>query len=61
MFMWWTKFILLITVTVGVTWLIVWGLAWIEKNKTTHPDLYRSKGALKFFLWLILSSGDLPK
>jgi len=59
--MWWTKFVLLITVTVGVTWLIVWGLSWIEKNKTTYPELYKSKRAIRFVLWLILSSGDLPK
>jgi hypothetical protein len=57
--MWWIKFILLISITVSVTWLIVWGALWLEKNKQKYPQLYSQKGVLRFFLWLVLSSGDI--
>ena len=59
--MWWLKLILLITITVGVTWLIVRGLSWIEQNKSTYPELYKNKGTIRFVLWLILSGGDFPR
>lgn len=51
--MWWTKFILLVTITVGVTWLIAKGLFWIEKNKKKHPGLYENRGAFQFLLSLL--------
>ena len=57
--MWWTKFILLIAVTVSVTWFIVCATLWLEKNKQKYPRLYSQKGVFSFFLWLVLSSGDI--
>lgn len=59
--MWWFKLILLISITITVTWFIVWGLSWVDKNRTTYPELYKNKGTIRFVLWLLLSSGDFPK
>jgi hypothetical protein len=57
--MWWIKLILLITITIGVTALIVWGFSWIDKNKEKHPELYKQRGLIRLLLWIIFSGNDL--
>jgi hypothetical protein len=56
--MWWFEFTLLISMTLGITGLIVWGHIWIDKHKHTHPELYKNKWLFRFFIWITLSSGD---
>jgi hypothetical protein len=56
--MWWFEFTLLISMTLGITGLIVWGHIWIDKHKHTHPDLYKNKWLFRLLVWITLSSGD---
>jgi hypothetical protein len=36
----------------------VWGAVWIEKNKKSHPEVYKNKGTLRFIAWLFLNIGQ---
>jgi hypothetical protein len=52
----WTL-VLLISMTVCITSLVVWGHVWIEKNKNKHPKLYKQRQLIRSFLWLIFNFG----
>jgi hypothetical protein len=57
--MWWTKFILLITTTVGVTWLIVWIDSRFKKVLKKNPDALRNRGYFRTIVYAILNLRDL--
>jgi hypothetical protein len=57
--MWWAKFILLITVTVGVTTLIVWVDSRIKKSRKINPELYRHRSIFHAFVYVMLNLRDL--
>jgi hypothetical protein len=47
--------LLLLTITVVITTLIVWGASWIRKNREKHPALYKNRGTIEMVVWLILN------
>ena len=53
--MWWAKFVLLITITVGVTWLIVWIDSRFKKAIKADPDALIKRGYFRMFVYVILS------
>jgi hypothetical protein len=52
---WWLKFILLMAITVGLTWFFVWCRSWIIKKKEKHPTLYKHRFTLGMVVYLLLS------
>jgi hypothetical protein len=52
----WTL-VLLISMTVCITSLVVWGHVWIEKNKNKHPNLYKHRLLIRSLLWMIFNFG----
>jgi len=50
--------ILSLIATVVITTLIVLGARWIEKNKETHPEIYKNRGIIAGVIFFILNSGD---
>ena len=57
--MWWTKFILLITITVGVTWLIVWIDSRFKKALKENPDAIKNRGYFRTMVYAVLNLRDL--
>jgi hypothetical protein len=54
--MWWTKFILLMVITIGVTAFIVWADSALKKKQGTRTGL---RGAFRAFVVIILNLRDL--
>ncbi len=50
---------LTLLITVVLTTLIVWGRSWILKNRETHPELFKYRGAIGMVLYIIFNLGDL--
>ena len=53
--MWWTKFILLMTITIGVTWSIVW----VDSQLKKKADTKGMTGPFRGFVYLILNLRDV--
>lgn len=53
--MWWTKFILLLVITIGLTSLIVWVDTWIRKNRETHPEIFKNRSTFRILVYLLLN------
>lgn len=56
--MWWAKLSLLIAITVGLTWLIVWCASWIKKNRERYPGIYKKRGLIGAVVYVILHAGE---
>lgn len=57
--MWWLKFSLLIAVTVGVTWLIVWLDSSFKRRAKADPMASKQQGVFRSVTYLILNLRDL--
>jgi hypothetical protein len=59
--MWWVKFILLIAITVGVTWLIVWVDTTYGRHIKTDPGAATDRGIFRGITYFLLNLADLFK
>ena len=53
--MWWIKLTILLSATIAITVLILWSVSWIEKNKETHPEIYKRRGIIGALVYVILN------
>jgi len=59
--MWWIKFLLLMSITVGATYLIVRIDTWIKSSRKTHPEMSGTRGMFRALACLLLNLSDLFK
>jgi hypothetical protein len=59
--MWWIKFLLLISITVGVTYLIIRIDSWIKTSRETHPEIFKTRGSFRALTYILLNLSDLLK
>ena len=57
--MWWLKFSLLIAITVGVTWFIVWLDSSFRKRIKSDPSAGAERGMFRGIVYFILNLRDL--
>jgi uncharacterized iron-regulated membrane protein len=57
----WAKLILLIAITVGVTWLIVWLDSAYRQHIKTDPNAAQKSGVFRSIAYLLLNLLDIPK
>ncbi|HEX6893578.1 MAG TPA: hypothetical protein VF141_22860 [Chryseolinea sp.] len=57
--MWWAKLVLLITITVGVTWVIVWIDSRFKKALKADPDALKKRGYFRSIVYAILNLRDV--
>jgi len=49
----------LLLITAVVTTLLVLGNRWISRHRETHPELYKNRHTIRFFVWLIFNLGQV--
>ena len=57
--MWWAKFVLLITITIAVTWLIVWIDSRFKKALKADPDALKNRGYFRMIVYAALNLRDV--
>lgn len=57
--MWWLKLTLLIAITVGVTWLIVWLDSRYKKRMKTDPNATSQRGIFRGLVYFVLNLRDI--
>ena len=53
--MWWIKFFLLMSITAGVTYLIVRIDTFIKRSRETHPELFKTRCTFRAVVYLLLN------
>jgi hypothetical protein len=53
--MWWGKFLLLLTMTIGLTAVIVWVDTWIKRKRETHPLIFKNRSAFHVLVYVLLN------
>ena len=59
--MWWTKFLLLMSITVGVTYLIIRIDTWIKKRRNTGLEISKTTKTYRALVYFLLNLSDLFK